>query len=458
MTSSADPRLKPFSGYHNRRKPFAPSALAETGAGTPGGDYLRRYWHPIMLQSELKDLPVAIRILGEDLVIFRDRSGRIGLLHKQCLHRGASLEFGIIQEKGIACCYHGWHFDVDGTVLSTPAEPETSRIRENFCQGAYPVHEAYGLIFAYMGPPEAKPHFPEPDTFSHPAGNRFLPVKMRLPCNWLQIVENACDPIHNAYLHAIVSGYQFSPAFAVPPALDFIETPLGFLSMATRRIKGNGRIKDKVFVRASDIILPNLAQFASGQNAADADCFNIACSFTRWVVPIDDHNSFYTGLTHVNDRTDPEGVRDPALYGVDKMNFIGQTADRPYEERQLQPGDYDALVSQGRVADRNNEHLGTSDRGIVMFRRMLRRAIDAVQNEEVPALPRLYGDEPVRTYNYDLVFDLPSQSNIRDLGALTEFGRRATAIVIETDRLPPVERETVARERILSLLSEELVG
>jgi nitrite reductase/ring-hydroxylating ferredoxin subunit len=282
MTSSADPRLKPFSGYHNRRKPFAPSALAETGAGTPGGDYLRRYWHPIMLQSELKDLPVAIRILGEDLVIFRDRSGRIGLLHKQCLHRGASLEFGIIQEKGIACCYHGWHFDVDGTVLSTPAEPETSHIRENFCQGAYPVHEAYGLIFAYMGPAEAKPPFPELDTFSHPAGNRFLPVKMRLPCNWLQIVENACDPIHNAYLHAIVSGYQFSPAFAVPPALDFIETPLGFLSMATRRIKGNGRVKDKVFIRASDIILPNLAQFASGQNPADADCFNIACSFTRW--------------------------------------------------------------------------------------------------------------------------------------------------------------------------------
>jgi hypothetical protein len=320
------------------------------------------------------------------------------------------------------------------------------------------VHEAYGLIFAYMGRPEATPPFPELDTFSHPGNNTLLPIKMRLPCNWLQVVENACDPIHNAYLHAIVSGYQFSPAFAVPPALDFIETPLGFLSMATRRIKGNGRVKDKVFIRASDIILPNLAQFASGQNPADADCFNIACSFTRWVVPIDDHNSFYTGLTHVNDRTDPDGARDPALYGVDKMNFIGQTADRPYEERQLQPGDYDALVSQGRVADRNNEHLGTTDRGIVMFRRMLGRAIDAVRNDAVPALPRLYGDDKVRTYNYELVFDLPSQSNIGDLDALKEFGRRATEIVIETDDLPPLERETVARQRILSLLAEDLVS
>jgi nitrite reductase/ring-hydroxylating ferredoxin subunit len=452
MTTAANPRTQPFSGYHNRRAAFAPSPLAETGPGTPGGEYLRRYWHPIMLQSELKDLPTAIRILGEDLVIFRDRGGRVGLLHKNCIHRGASLEFGIIQEQGIACCYHGWHFDVDGTVLSTPAEPPTSRISANFCQGAYPVHEAHGLIFAYMGPPEHKPVFPELDTFAHPGCNKLMPIKMRLPCNWLQVVENACDPIHNAYLHAIVSGYQFSPAFAVPPALDFIETPLGFLSMATRRVN------DKVFIRASDIILPNVAQFASGQNPAEEECFNIACSFTRWVVPIDDENSFYTGLTHVNERTDPDGTRDPSLYGVDKMNFIGQTADRPYAERQLQPGDYDALVSQGAIADRNNEHLGTTDRGIVMFRRMLRRAIDAVQTNETPELPRLYDDGPVRTYNYELVFELPSQSNIDGLGALEEFGRRATEAVVDTDTLPPLERERISRERILRLLSEELVG
>lgn len=308
------------------------------------------------------------------------------------------------------------------------------------------------MIFAYMGPPEDMPVFPKLDTFSHPGGNELYPIKMRLPCNWLQVVENACDPIHNAYLHAIVSGYQFSPAFAVPPALDFIETPLGFLSMATRRVK------DKVFIRASDIILPNVAQFASGQNPAEEECFNIACSFTRWVVPIDDENCFYTGLTHINDRTDPDGKRDPSLYGVDKMNFIGQTADRPYEERQLQPGDYDALVSQGAIADRNNEHLGTTDRGIVMFRRMLKRAIDAVQDGEQPELPRLYGDELVRTYNYELVFDLPSQSNISDLSSLTEFGRRASQVIIDTDNLAPLERETVARERILRLLSEELVS
>jgi hypothetical protein len=275
---------------------------------------------------------------------------------------------------------------------------------------------------------------------------------MTLPCNWLQVVENACDPIHNAYLHAISSGAQFSPAFAVLPALDFVETPLGFLSMATRRIN------DNVFIRASDIILPNVAQFASGQNPGEAECFNIACSFTRWVVPIDNEHSYYTGLVHSNARTKQIVDIDRSLYGVDKMNFIGQTADRPYEERQRQPGDYDALASQGPVANRRAEHLGTTDHGIVMFRRMLARAIEAVRIGEVPAIPRLYQDGPVRTYNHELVFRLPSQSNIGDLATLGHFGRRAAQIVVDTDDLPCLEREAVAGERIRRLLAEDLVA
>ncbi len=172
--------------------------------------------------------------------------------------------------------------------------------------------------------------------------------------------------------------------------------------MATRRIK------DNVFIRASDIILPNVAQFASGQNPGETECFNIACSFTRWVVPIDDHHSYYTGLVHSNARTKEIVNIDRSLYGVDKMNFMGQTADRPYDERQRQPGDYDALSSQGAMANHKNEHLGTTDRGIVQFRRMLGRAIEAVRIGEVPTIPRLYKDGPVRTYNHELVFRLPS--------------------------------------------------
>ncbi|HZB91325.1 MAG TPA: aromatic ring-hydroxylating dioxygenase subunit alpha [Stellaceae bacterium] len=445
-------RSRPFGGYYNRPAPTAPNPLTEVGPGTPGGEYLRRYWHPIMLTRELTDLPQAIRILGEDLVIFRDGSGAIGLLHKQCIHRGASLEFGIPQQHGIMCCYHGWKFDVDGTVLGVGAEPETSRIPKNFCQGAYPVREAHGLIFAYMGPPEQMPVFPEYDTFSHPEGGELYPIKMRLPCNWVQIVDNACDPIHNAYLHAIVSGQQFSAAFNTLPALDFVPTPLGFLSMATRLVG------DNVFIRASDIMMPNVAQFASGNNAAKDECFHIACYLTRWAVPVDDHNSFYTGLIHVNPRTRSLLKVDPSELGVDRMSFIGQTADRPYEDRQREPGDYDALVSQGPVTNHRNEHLGTTDRGVVMFRRMLGRAIEAVRIGETPELPRLYETGPVRTYNHELVFKLPSQSNITDMQSLAAFGRRAAELVVESDTLPPLERERVTAERVRKLLADNLVS
>ena len=229
MASSGDPsrplrepirKSGPYNGYNTRPAAEDDSLLTKVGPGTPCGEYMRRYWHPFLLGSELKDLPLPVRLLGEDLVVFRDGSGRLGLLHRHCSHRGTSLEFGIIAERGIRCCYHGWHYDVDGTILDTPAEP-TGRIKGNFCQGAYHVREEHGLIFAYMGPPEAVPEFPVYDTYDHPQENRITPFKMNLPCNWLQIVENASDPMHNAFLHAIVSGQQFSPAFKVLPQLDF---------------------------------------------------------------------------------------------------------------------------------------------------------------------------------------------------------------------------------------------
>jgi len=447
----AERRRGPYSAYYNRPVPDADRRLTQVGPGTPGGEYLRRFWHPILLSSELKDLPLPIRILGEDLVIFRDKSGRLGLLHRACMHRGVSLEFGIIEERGIRCCYHGWLYAVDGTVIETPAEPPTSRIKEHFCQGAYPVRELYGLIFAYMGPPEVVPELPIYDSFTHPADTVLAPIKVTYPCNWLQVVENACDPIHNAYLHAIVSGVQFSPAFKVLPALDFVETPLGFLSMATRRVN------DFVFIRASDIIMPNVGQFM-GASDADRESFGISAFLTRWVVPLDDDNCIYIGINHLNHFTNPSGRMKPESFGVDRMGIIGQTPHRPYRERQLEPGDYDALVGQGVIANRKAEHLGTTDRGVVMFRRMLGRGIDAIEKDEMPAQPRRSANGTVRTYTHELVFGLPSQSSISDLCSLANFGRRAASIVIETDGLDPVEREAVASGRIRQLIANDLVA
>ncbi len=442
-------KTKPFSGYYNRPLQNDDSLLTHVGPGTPCGEYMRRYWQPFLIASELGELPIAVRLLGEDLVVFRDKSGRLGLLHKHCVHRGVSLEFGIIAEHGIRCCYHGWHFDCDGTILDTPAEPDTSRIKNNFCQGAYQVREEHGLLFAYMGPPEHTPEFPYYDSFSDPHLT-IAPFRMILPCNWLQIVENAADPIHNAYLHAIMSasGNQFSAAFKVQPALDFVETPLGFLSMATRKIR------DFVFIRAGELMLPNVAQFPSGNNKVDSESVRAFSSTTRWAVPVDDHNSFYIGATHWDSRG---GARSTSLddYGVGKMPLLGQTADRPYHERQVEPGDYDAMVSPGPIVNRKSEHLGTTDRGVVMIRRMLANAINTTREGNVPAIPRLpAGETAVRTYAHETVLRLPAADGLVDRKVLADFGRRAAKVFIDMDDIPSNCRDEVARERIDAILRE----
>ena len=141
----------PFNGYHLQPKPDNDTLLTDVSPGSPCGEYLRRYWQPFLLAFELKDVPLAVRLMGEDLVVFRDKSGRAGLLHRHCAHRGTSLEFGIPAERGIRCCYHGWHYDIDGTILDTPAEPAESMIKHHVVHTAYPTHEVNGLIYTYMG-------------------------------------------------------------------------------------------------------------------------------------------------------------------------------------------------------------------------------------------------------------------------------------------------------------------
>lgn len=447
--SKGVPTLKklPFSGYYNRSPQGDDPLLTRVGPDTPAGEYMRRYWHPFMLASELGALPVAVRLLGEDLVVFRDRSGRLGLLHKHCAHRGVSLEFGIIAERGIRCCYHGWHFDVDGSIIDTPAEPESSRIRENFVQGAYHVREEHGLIFAYMGPPQEIPQFPSYDTFETP-GNVVAPFKMEVPCNWLQIVENAADPIHNAFLHAIVSGQQFSAAFKVMPVLDFVDTPQGFLSMATRKVG------EFVFIRAGDVMMPNVAQFPAGTNAVQKDVVQAQPTLTRWAVPVDDHHSLYIGVMHLNAMSNPRSFRLEDD-GVGKMSFIGQTADRPYTERQVEPGDYDAMVSAGAIVNRKAEHLGTTDRGVVLLRRMLAHSISVTNSGEQPELPRCYpAGAAVRTYAHEVVLRLPDSAALSDRAALAEFGRRAARVFVDLESFPLDQRNALADERVRRVLAE----
>ena len=153
-----------YGAYHHRRVPAEDGELTRVGPDTPCGEYLRRFWQPVCYSDDLRDLPIKLMILGEELVVFRDRRDAVGLLELHCPHRGTSLEYGLVGERGIRCCYHGWLFDVDGTILETPGEPASSTLKDRLCHGAYPTREAHGIVFAYMGPPDRIPPFPSYDS------------------------------------------------------------------------------------------------------------------------------------------------------------------------------------------------------------------------------------------------------------------------------------------------------
>jgi phenylpropionate dioxygenase-like ring-hydroxylating dioxygenase large terminal subunit len=309
-----------------------------------------------------------------------------------------------------------------------------------------------GLLFAYMGPVDKVPELPIYDCVDNPEDNQPVPFRMQVPCNWVQIVENGADPIHNAYLHAIVAGQQFSEAFRVLPQLDFPETPLGFLSMATRKVG------DYIFIRASDIILPNFGQFPNGANRVEKQSVGLRPFLTRWSVPVDDQNSFYMGFAHLNSYNSSVRKMSKEDFGVDRIPFIGQTGDRPYFERQREPGDYDAVVTQGAIANRKSEHLGTTDRGVVLFRRMLAKAIRDTQEGIQPEKPMLYSNSKVKTYCHEIVVKAPAGVDFSDSQKLAEFGRSAALSFVEFDHLSPKEREESVTKRVQDMINAWPVG
>ena len=332
---------QPYSGYYLRDVPEPDAELTRTGPGTPMGELMRRFWQPVCLSSEIADLPHTARILGEDLVVFRDKRGEVGVLLRHCSHRGTSLEYGIVSERGIRCCYHGWLFDIDGTVLETPGEPPDSAMKDTLRHGAYPAREYKGLVFAYMGPPDEQPEFPILDTYGKP-DNEMVPYSVWHPCNWLQVKENFVDPAHAYFLHSTISTVQFSDAWAEMPTFDWDETPdrQGMYYITARRVD------KRVWVRSNHIWLPNVGQVGALLEKAEQEKFFNRVSITRWTVPIDDTHAWIIGWRHFNKDVDPfdEGRRDEC--GPGSVDFEGQTGNRSYEEKQRVPGDWDAQVSQ----------------------------------------------------------------------------------------------------------------
>jgi nitrite reductase/ring-hydroxylating ferredoxin subunit len=428
-----------YGAYFHNRIPPEDAVLTHVGPGTPGGEYLRRFWHPVSRASSLKDLPVAIRILGEDLVLFRDRRGSIGLLERHCCHRGASLEFGVIEEQGLRCCYHGWLFDVDGTILEMPNEVP-GRYRGQLHHGAYPIHEFEGVVFAYMGPPDKIPPFPMLDTFDvagyelgtgEPVG-----ISNIKPCNWLQIMDNVVDPVHEAFLHARSGGAIFVDAngreiveVGEVGELAFVETPDGILCQETRRIG------EDVWVRAIEYICPNIAQIPRAavlppeyRPGETRICYIPRA--TRWRVPIDDTHTLEFAFVRV-----PHGAVNDYATAPGQV-LLANYGGRSYEEMQRSPGDYEAQISQRPIARHALEHLGSTDRGVTMLRQMVRDGITAVAQGEDPKGIRRHINGTIPTYGQDVILPIPrAETEAADRALLRETARR---VAEDSFRNPPL--------------------
>lgn len=447
---------KPLSyrGYHERDVPGPDPELTSTNPGTPMGELLRRQWQAVCLSEEITDVPKAIRIMGEDLVAFRDKSGEIGVMHRHCAHRGASLEFGIVQEHGIRCCYHGWHYAVDGTLQDAPCEADATRLKQTVSQGAYPAFERDGLVFAYMGPPEDEPPFPEFDTFTQPRGTRMVPFSNIYPCNWLQVFENIMDHMHTAVLHnkMVAEGVDAATAdgvslegFGDMPVMQWEATRSGngIVFIATRRLP-----EDKVWVRITEMILPNFLQIGSLLPTAARERHGTA-GCTRWSVPVDDTHMAIFGYRHFNEVVDPDGLGDESQCGVDKIDFlVGQVGDRPYEVAQRAPGDWEAICSQRPIAVHAKEHPGGSDVGVYMLRKLLREMVRGKTPPD-PLFQKLTAEgKSLPIYAQDTVLRVPELPRAEDRKQLLALGKRVLDIMRSADPLPADQRDAHVRREL----------
>ena len=340
--------------------------LIEVEAGTPAGELLRRYWHPIALVDEARATPRPVRVLGEDLILFRDGSGRPGLVHPRCCHRGTTLYYGKVEERGIRCCYHGWLFDTEGNCLEMPCEVDGGRYRQRYRQPWYPVQDYVGFVFAYMGPPERKPALPRYDIFENvPDGFRVTADADNIglegdatPCNWFQTHENVMDPFHVFILHGGFSENQFVAEMASMPDVSWHLTELGMKSYQDRVLPDGDR-----FHRVTEVVMPNVRIVASPFVERYGPGESVA-----WTLPISrTETKIFSAIVVPDDFDIPRPLYDGRRW-----------AELTEAEHQRLPGDYEAQVGQGEITLHSEEHLAGSDKGVTMFRHLFRQQVRAV--------------------------------------------------------------------------------
>ena len=383
--------------------------LTKTGPDTPMGNLFRRFWMPVLLISELDERdgdPVRVKILGEELVAFRDSSGAVGLIDSRCPHRQAELFWGRNEEEGLRCVYHGWKFDREGSCLDMPSELPGSQFKDKVSITAYPTREWGGFIWAFMGPKELISNLPEFEFAKVPQDNFFVSKKLQ-ECNWAQSLEGAIDTAHFSFLHMLLELPDDAPAAwhymkaDGAPRFTILPTEAGFLIGGARKA---GNLES--YWRITQFLLPNhsLAPGAErGQNMNgqtwvpidDESCW-IFCYTWNPDRPITDEeiDVMRSGGSSIHTMTD-DNFRP--LANTDNDYFIDREAQRKTSFTGISGiANQDTYIqnSQGVIYDRTKEHLGSSDQAILEFRKMMLQKVRYL----------LEGEEPIEAQNSEAYF------------------------------------------------------
>ena len=374
--------------------------LTQINPNTPCGDLLRRYWQPVALSEELPNggAPLKVKILGEELVLFRDDQGRLGLIGLHCSHRSTDLSYGRIEDGGLRCLYHGWLYDVCGRVLEQPGEPGGGAHRQEIRHLAYPCHEVGGIILTYMGPGEA-PLLPNYEFLTVPAEYRTA-TKIFHGCSYLQGNEGNIDPVHLSFLHQCLDEAQFARRRTVPgstvtdntllgediaPTIDVEVTDYG-LRIYTVRDAG----RDKRYLRITNFVMPNLSAFGGSTVGAGYAI--------HWHVPIDDTHHWKYIFAFSREKPLDEFMRTRSRAEITPDFRLTRNASNRYQQDResmttqtftgmgvnFQAHDAFATESQGPVQDRTAEHPVTSDKAIIAARKLLLNAMKIAQDGRDP--------------------------------------------------------------------------
>ncbi len=368
--------------------------LTQTNPDTPMGKLMRSYWIPALLSQEISaaDCPPArVKLLGEELVAFRDTEGRIGLIGEHCAHRGTSLFFGRNEECGLRCLYHGWKYDVEGNVVDTPAEPAGSDFGKKLRHTAYPTHEANGIIYAYLGPRARMPLFPDYEWTQVPLENTYV-TKCLLECNYLQGLEGECDSSHLSFLHRAFTNERNQPLYKsdTAPFYETEDTDFGVRLIATRNTE------NQHYVRFSAFVMPVYGCVPAGRPTNELEGYEI-----HTYVPADDTHCWRYDIGFRRDRA----VRDEEVHRRKQIHpdftKVRNARNNYLQDRKIQKTvnftgiedflnhDACATESMGAIFDRSQEHLGVSDKAVIAVRKFLLSALkDLQEGKEPPHLAR----------------------------------------------------------------------